>query len=478
MKKNRLEKAFIGVFLAIVLVACASILVRFFAQEVLVGALNVKNGFTNAVLFDQREKEVTNEAALEDNQNDTLAPYYPTTDGTGVAAETSAGEPAAVTAANASARSTDETSAIQRAISGYKSKVDYFIKGVTNWTTDRIAGYKTWVSIASGYNKILHWGVTPREGYNSVVFLPDGSLTTFITKQDMTQAADSILQLKAYADELGIQFLYVQYPFKICEADPESGTLDFSNQNADQKLELLRTNGVEVLDLRDAWAADGNDASAAYHRSAFYVTDHHWRVETGLWAAGTIARCVNDRFGGQIDLSVFEPDRYQYDVYPRQFLGSYGRQATLTLAEPEDFTLVYPKFETSFSFPLLNAVQNAGLTPEQQTEITALDEKARSVNGDFSMFFDYSMLKSGDYYNTDTYTTYTDNVSDLVYIHNNLVSNGEKALFLRDSFGRTLVPFFALGVEDTLRLRPDTFGGSLQAYFASEMPDIVVVLEG
>ena len=77
MKKNRLEKAFIGIFLAIILVAGVSILVRFLTQKVLVDKLDMHNGFTEAVLFDQQEEVVVNTAALGDNQNDTLAPYYP-----------------------------------------------------------------------------------------------------------------------------------------------------------------------------------------------------------------------------------------------------------------------------------------------------------------------------------------------------------------------------------------------------------------
>ena len=482
MKNKKLDKAYIGVFYAIILIACVSILMRFFTQEVLVDALGQDNGFTRAVLFDLQEKEVVNDAALEDNQSDVLASFYQQPAETEESAQASAAasetEQAAATAALAGEQAETGEGGLKAYVTKYKNAVSYLIKGVTNWSTDQIAAYKFWVGIASGYNKALRWSVTPRDGYNSVVFLPDGTLTTFISKQDMTEKVASILELKAYADELGIQFLYVQYPFKICEADAESGTLDFSNQNADEKLEMLRANEVQVLDLRKAWQADGGDDSAAYHRSAFYITDHHWRVETGLWAAGTIAAFVNEHYGFEIDLSLFEPDRYQYDVYEDRFLGSYGRQVTLTLATPEDFTLVYPKFETSFSFPLLNAVNLSQVPEEQLLQLEELEERVRALNGSFEMFLDYSMLESGDYYNTDTYTTYTDNVNDLVYIHNNLVDDGSKVLFLRDSYGRSLVPFFALGVENTLRLRPDTFGGSLRAYFAAELPDIVVVLEG
>jgi hypothetical protein len=480
MNKRRLEKAFIGTFLAIVIIACASILVRFFAQEILTGTLNIHNGVIHAILFDLQSDGVTENAALEDNQDDVLSPFYVQPAETNVTQE---GEPDKAGEAVEIAAS-DDGQAKGRAgiISGYTTAIEdaagYFKKGLTNWATDYIAGYKTWVSIATGYNKALHWSVTPREGYNSVVFLPDGYLATFTSKQDMTDTSASILEIKALADELDIDFLYVQYPFKICKEDPESGTLDYSNQNADRKLGILRENDAAVLDLRDAWHADGNDNSAAYHRSAFYVTDHHWRAETGLWAAGTIAAYMNEHFGFQIDLSIYEPDQYQYDVYENRFLGSYGRQATLTLVKPEDFTLVYPKFETSFHFPLLNAVCDAHLTTEQQRELEALYDKERALNGSFEMFFDYSMLEAGDYYDKDTYCTYTDNLHDLVYIHNNLVNDGKKVLFLRDSFGRACVPFFALGIEDTMRIRPDSFGGSWEAFFATEVPDVIVMMEG
>ncbi len=478
MKKKKTEIIYIGVFLAVIILACISVLVRFFASEILVDRLHMDNGFTKAVLFDvQTDSPVIDAALLENSEADVLAPFYPYPADEEQNDQTSEGK-AEETLPSEREQEKQTTGKLQSITKWFEELVRYFEKGVTNWTTDNLMAYKTWVSAASAYNKTLRWGVTPRDGYNSVVFLPDGSLTTFLSAQDMTQKVESILALKADADALGIDFLYVQYPHKICKADPESGTLDFSNQNADQKLELLRQNGVETLDLREAWHAHGGDESAAYHRSAFYATDHHWRVETGLWAAGTIAAAANERFGFSIDLSLFDPARYQYEVYPDRFLGSYGRQVTLSLAKPEDFTLVTPTFETSFDFPLLNAVRGQTLSEELLQSLDDLSTKVRARNGSFEMFLERSMLQAGDYYHTDTYTTYTDNVNDLVSIHNNLVQDGKKALFLRDSFARSLVPFFALGIENTLRLRPDSFGGSLETYFATERPDIVIVLEG
>lgn len=478
MKKKQSEIIYIGVFLTVIFIACVSILVRFVASEIMVDRLRLDNGFTRAVLFDlQSDAVVTDAALLENGQGDVLAPFYPYP---ADATETAQADAAEADGAQAVSPgyAEEEQGQVRSRIAWFKEIVRYFEKGITNWTTDNLLAYKTWVGAASAYNKAMRWDVTPRDGYNSVVFLPDGSLTTFLSAQDMTEKADSILALKTSADALGIDFLYVQYPHKICKADPESGTLDFSNQNADQKLDLLRQNGVQTLDLRAAWHADGADDSAAYHRSAFYATDHHWRVETGLWAAGTIASFVNEHYGFSIDLSLFDPTRYQYDVFEDRFLGSYGRQVTLSITKPEDFTVVTPKFETSFDFPLLNGVQGQTLDDALKQSLENLSEKVRARNGSFEMFLERSMLEAGDYYHTDTYTAYTDNVNDLVSIHNDLVQDGKKVLFLRDSFGRSCVPFFALGVENTLRLRPDSFGGSLEAYFATERPDIVIVLEG
>ena len=482
MKKNRLEKVFIGVFLAIILLACASILVRFFAQEVLVNVLGVDNRLTRAILFDMQADDAPADAVLENDQNDMLAPFYP---GAGATEATVQADSAASEAAETeeAADAADESSGGRAGVLGtylakYKNAAQYYEKGVENWATGNLAAYRTWVGAASGYNKILRWSVTPRDGYNSVIFLEDGQLTTFINRQDMTGKSNSVLELKALADEYGIRFLYVQYPYKIRESDPESGRLDFSNQNADHVIERLRTDGVSILDLRDAWNAYKNEDSSAYRRDVFYATDQHWRVETGLWAAGTIARYVNEHFGYQIDISLFDPANYQYDTYPNRLLGSYGRKVTLALAKPEDFTLVYPKFETSFSFPLLHAVREEALTPEQRQQLDAINEKERALNGSFSMFFDESMLETGDYYNKVAYFTYVDNVHDLVYTHNNLNDSGTSVLFLTDSFGRTCAPFFALGVEDTKRIRPDAFGGSWRAYFEAEKPDIVIYFIG
>lgn len=483
MKKNRLEKVFIGIFLAIVLTVCVSILIRSFTQEVCVNLLGVDNGFTDAILSDLIAKETPAETALENDQIDMLAPFYKDSTGAETQAQTTAAGTGAINTPEESepvsnANTVKNRSALDVATEKFRGLVTYLEKGISNWATGNLVGYRTWVSAAYSYNKILNWKVMPRDAYNGVIFLRDGQLTTFIGKKDMTYKADAVLELKSLADEYGIRFLYVQYPYKIRETDPESGRLDFSNQNANQTIKMLQDSGVAVLDLRAAWDAYRPENSNAFRRDVFYRTDQHWRAETGLWAAGTIGRYINDNFGIPVDLSVFEADRYRYDVYENRLLGSYGRQVTLALAEPEDFTLVYPNFETSFDFPLLHGVSEADLSPDQLRQLSAVWERERALNGSFEMFFDYSMLEPDDYYEKVAYFTYVDNVHDLVYTHNNLNQSGTSVLFLTDSYARTTAPFFALGVTDTKRIRPDAFGGSWRTFFEEEKPDVVVYFIG
>lgn len=473
MKKGWLDRVFIGVFFAIVAIACASILARFFTQKVIVDVFGVRNGVTRAILFDVESETDSVAGPVEKGSVDILAPFYSPPD-----AQTEPPAPENDAVVNAETADQAQEGPPAAHIGKFERAVRYFEKGVLNWATDRIAAYRTWVSAASGYNKLLGWKATPRRGYNSVVFLRDGFLTTFAGRQDMTARAAAILAIKHLADEQGIDFLFVQYPYKIRESDPESGKLDFSNQNANQRIALLRKGGVPILDLREEWAAHKQEDSDAFRRDVFYRTDQHWRAETGLWATGTIAAAANERFGYAIDLSLFDPNHYAFDRYPDQFLGSYGRQVTLALAAPEDFTLVYPKFETSFDFPLLHAVEEDALTAQQQEELEAIAQKEQALQGSFEMFFDYSMLERNDYYNKVAYFTYVDNPHDLLYIHNNLNHDETSALFLTDSFGRTTVPFFALGVTDTKRIRPDAFDGSWEIYFETEQPDLVVYFEG
>ena len=94
--------------------------------------------------------------------------------------------------------------------------------------------------------------------------------------------------------DLDIPILYVQPPTKHIEGYTEFPVTlnDHSDENVAANFALLDEAGVPYLDLRQAAEEDGLDKERM-----FYRTDHHWRVETALWAVGRTVQEIEELFG-------------------------------------------------------------------------------------------------------------------------------------------------------------------------------------
>ncbi|MBR1456289.1 MAG: hypothetical protein IJ594_03905 [Oscillospiraceae bacterium] len=292
-------------------------------------------------------------------------------------------------------------------------------------------------------------------GNTGILRLYDGHLTTVLTfsKQQVREAASAVSSLKAFCDGFDIPFFYVQIPYKICPIeDPgieRNG--DTSNQNIDQMISALDKAGVSAYDIRPDIHADG-----LLHHGLFYLTDHHWTPEAGLWAARHILTELSERFGFQIDPSVLDPDRFYSESFPGWHLGMYGKTVTLENADPEDMNLLHPRYPTQMHY--------------------VLPSRGKDLTGDFSVLYSYKVLEDVDYYNACAYCAYLHGNKPFESITNELADNDLHILILRDSFGAVVVPFLALGAQrvDTLDLR--TFTGSVRAYIEQEQPDLVMVM--
>ena len=98
-------------------------------------------------------------------------------------------------------------------------------------------------------------------------------------------------------EQLQCPYLYVTAPFKICQEDPQlpGDWMDNCNEQTTALLERLDGAGLDILDLRRSLHAAGLD-----HYGSFYITDHHWTMPTGLWAARyrrCPARSISTRSG-------------------------------------------------------------------------------------------------------------------------------------------------------------------------------------
>ena len=328
---------------------------------------------------------------------------------------------------------------VKRKIDDYSSK--YFI------------GRLKAIEAAKTYEETLGWNIVSVYEYNGVTKLHDGYLTGINPKADPSSNAASVIDLADWCNNKDIDFLYINAPNKICASDDAdvSGTLDFSNQNADKFLELLNEGGVRAYDLRKILHQDG-----IKHHEAFFITDHHWKPETGLWAAKHILEFLRNDYAWNIDPEILNPDKFEHVVYPEWFLGSQGKKFMLSRTKPDDFTMLYPKYDTMLHYEI----------PDRNIDLS----------GDFSVVYNMPSVSSKDYYHKNPYGAYNRGNHALTKIHSRLSSNDRRILVLHDSFGNCVVPFLALSIGHTEEIDLRSFNGSVRKYIEVNHPDAVAVM--
>jgi len=293
---------------------------------------------------------------------------------------------------------------------------------------------------------------------SDVIKLGNGYLSFVLPKsKDLPKKADETAALNAHLKSEGIPLLYVQLPFKINKLDSElpTGVYDYANENSDTMLSALKSRGVATFDLRDEIVKAGLD-----WYPLFFRTDHHWKPSTGLWAAGKISEKLNSDYGFNIDMPLLNSNNFSSTTYKNWFLGSQGKRVGQFYAGTDDFTLLLPKYKTDMN-------------------CTYYRVNGQNIikNGSFkdAMIFTEN-LKTKDYFNINTYATYSGGDFPLTICTNNLLA-GKKILILRDSYANVLAPFISLACCKELRtIDPRHFTGSITDYIDSFKPDIVMML--
>lgn len=349
--------------------------------------------------------------------------------------------------AESKAQETDASlvSSIESAVKSVEDKVDYY-------TTQLLALRIKFVELNAGFNKAI--GMKMISGADNVIVLKNGYLVFDTERKDMTAAAENITLFSKKMNEQGIDFLYVQEPAKLDKYDNKMpyGMNDNENANADDLVNVLDKNGVNCLDLRESMQNSKMD-----HYSAFFKTDHHWKPETGLWATGEIIKKINSISGLGLDSSVSDISKYNIKVYEKYLLGSQGKKVSLSFADPEDISIITPKYDTDFDV----TYYSSGIS--------------YSKSGDFKKaFLNMSNLEKIDYYNTLVYATYLYGDHERISIDNKKATNDTKILYIIDSFSDCVIPYFASTVKhiDVIDLR--YFNGSLESFISQNKPDMVV----
>ncbi len=336
---------------------------------------------------------------------------------------------------------------IGNSVGKYADIVEYYCN-------DGLRNQSEIAELAAVYDNLIGWNLTIAD--DALVVNENGYIDIIQhTEVPAGEIVQSVKELSDLTESIGSVFCYVQIPSNVCKYENDSvGTYyDYSNDNADRLLEGLAAHQINYIDLRESLHAAGID-----HRDAYYRTDCHWKTTTAFWAAGVITEYLSQNSSVAFDPAKFDMNQYETILYENSFLGGNGRSLTLMKADPEDFELILPVFDTAF-------------TMEIQSKQMHLEGNFREV-----FIFD-GPLTSNNYYGEDPYDSYRTRNYPLIRIHNTGADNnrGKRLLIIRDSYSAPLIPYLATDIEYVDCLYLQTFDGSVREYILQTQPDIVMV---
>ena len=284
--------------------------------------------------------------------------------------------------------------------------------------------------------------------------LNNGYLSTPRGPVDASYCGKITSEFSAFCAERGIPFLYVVLPTK---SAPDASQVPFGMEdhgyaNADRLVKSLTENGVPVLDLREIARIQFTN-----YYDLFFRTDHHWKPESGLWAAGLIVDELNRRYDLGLSREMLDPAKYDVRVLPRFFLGSLGKKVTKVYAPPDDFSVISPTFATSFG--------------------VVVPPRKRPYSGSFrEVLLPDKKIGTTNYYRANPYAAYCWGDQPCMTVSNHLQAGGKRLLVIKDSFANVVSPFLAVvaGSLDVLDLR--YYSGGACAYVEQHKPDAVIIL--
>ena len=321
-----------------------------------------------------------------------------------------------------------------------------FITSGTYNKTFKALGYKL-IDFNGNMSKIIHM-----QGYNSEIglYATDDYYYVSITGKTSTDyEVEQTLAFRDFLEENNINLMYVNEPTKYVDDlqfRESLGVESYSNRNADLFLSRIREAGVNTIDLRDNISAEGIDI-----KDLFYKTDHHWTTRAGLWASRIMADGLNRYCGYDIDLSIYDEDKYEYKTWTSCWLGEQGRKTGAYL-ELDDYTEIKPVFETDYTF---------------------IKEDKTTYDGDFSNFINENLYVSCNNIYVDNSWHYS---YQLINCINNDVESG-KVLLIADSYDHVTECFLSLGVHeiDVIILRDTKSNFNLKNHILNNGYDTVII---
>ncbi len=312
-----------------------------------------------------------------------------------------------------------------------------FVNGTNSAFNSAVYEKDTLLNINGLFNRIIQKKmVTDVVEHNNVYKLDNGQLTYLYDNWGMSLAHKNMRKLSEYLDSVGTKLLYVQAPYKVDKYDNQlpHGRTDYPNLNTDKFLAGLDVLGIDYIDFRKV-IHDNN----FNYEDLFFVSDHHWTTETGFWAYTYLMDYMAKNYGTQFDPRNVDENNFHFNTLKNSFVGSLANRVGHWYAGIDDFTYIYPKFETNYTWERYYKYGRLALTRTGEFEDTVLF-KERVVE-----------TKEPQAYRDNCY--FNGNPA-LARITNHDVEDG-RVLVIQDSFGKPVSSFLSLNFHqvDVLDLR-------------------------
>lgn len=343
-------------------------------------------------------------------------------------------------------------------VSDYMDRMDERYYGMLSTEQDQplLQNKGTYINLNGGMAKLLGQPMM-----NERVKLKNGHLTSVVSwrhsQEDVVYTAQNITSLARTQEKNGGQFLFVLAPSQISKYEdllPE-GYTDTMNDTSDTLLSLLAQNGVAYLDLREALHKD-----QISNADAFFVTDHHWRPQTGFWAYTKILSALEES-GAIASVDGFYTDSSHYDfvTYPNTFLGSSGKRTGICYAGVDDSIFIQPQFDTEITLTVPD--RELALTGRYEEVCYNSEDTLNPDNPDYFQFNAYGLYGWGD--------------NSLNRWRNENAPDNSKVMLIGDSFGNIPFSLMSIYFSDCDELDMRYYSEDFQRHYQDFQPDIVIL---
>ena len=229
-------------------------------------------------------------------------------------------------------------------------------------------------------------------------------------KSDDTQMylnAEKLNEFYKYLSKNNISFLFVMAPNKFNSEQitlPLDGVPDY-NEKSEKFDSFLDKNNIPHINLKQML-----NREAKCYSDGFFITDHHWNIDTAFWGFQKIADYLNNNSDFNIEKSLYDKKSYEFKTVKNVFLGSMGKRVGKYYAGTDDITVISPEYDTMFDV-------------EYETKTLGIDVKRHG---------NYNEAILADEVGYNMYIT-SDNAQ--IKVDNLLNNDGHNTLFIKDSFG-------------------------------------------